>query len=168
MSVNDLPLMFFISGACTILMTQFFGFLSDKLNEYFVFAFTVLANIVAVFIMTNYVNSFHGFAFIVFVNTIFTIFISVRFVPAMTFISKIPKIESRDVFFSYFSVIQNFSIAFAAIFGSFFITTEKDFSIKGFSHLGYVACLFNLISLFLVFYLKSFIRKKKSESKIQH
>lgn len=162
MSVHDLPLMFLISGACTILMTQIFGFLSDKVNAYSVFIVTVLLNIVSVFIMTNYVNSFHSFAFIIFVNTLFTIFISVRFVPSMTFISKIPTKESRDVFFSYFTVIQNFSIGFAAVFGGLFITTQKDFSIKGFDNLGYIACLFNLISIILVFYLKSYLKRVPS------
>lgn len=156
---NDkLPLIYLITGICSIFMGPIIGKASDKFGKYKTFVFGTIVSIVMVVIYTNL--GVTPLAIVILVNTLMFVGIFSRMIPSQALMSAIPSADSRGSFMSINSSLQQIAGGFASVVAGLIIIQGADGKLQHFDTIGYIMIGTALITMFLMY----FINKDLSET----
>ncbi len=150
---NQLSIIYFVGGICSLFATPSWGRLSDRFGKRTIFLTSAMSSIPAILLVTHLVPI--PLAYLLVCVSFFFISISGRMVPALAMVSATVHAETRGSFLSVASSAQQLSAALAAyIAGRIVVRDDSTGQLINYGHVGYVAAIFTVIAVGLVFYLK--------------
>jgi predicted MFS family arabinose efflux permease len=145
---EQLPIMFMVSGAFSLVMMPIIGKLADRVSKLKVFAFATTWMVIAVIAYTNL--SVSSFFIVVGVHTLMMMGVMARMVPAMALTSALPDIQDRGAFMSINSSLQQISGGVAAAIGGMIVQQESAHSpLQNFDKVGYFILVICACSIFI-------------------
>jgi predicted MFS family arabinose efflux permease len=151
---SDLPLMYLFGGIGTIITARIVGKLTDRIGSFTVFRFLALISILPIIALTNLPEVATWVVLIV--TTIFTMFGSARFIPAMTMVSAVVKPEERGTFMSLENAGRQFASGLASQTAGLIIGSTASGALTGYNIVGGI-CVASSITAIVI---ASHIRKK--------
>lgn len=151
---SQLPFMYLIGGIGTIITARIVGKLTDKIGGFKVFRFLVFISILPILALTNMPPVAVGVALTI--TTLFTMFGSARFIPAMTMVSGVVKPEERGTFMSLENAGRQFASGAASQTAGLIIGSTASGLLTGYNIVGYICIATSLIAVWIA----SNIRKK--------
>lgn len=154
MTEAQLPLIYLIGGSCTIISARLIGKLCDKVGSFRVFKVVALLSIVPIFLVTN-LPAGVPIAFALVATSLFTMFGSGRFIPAMTLVSAVVKPEERGTFMSLENAARQLSAGFASQGAGVIIGATAAGALTNYNIVGYVGISTSLIAIYIASRIKN-------------
>jgi predicted MFS family arabinose efflux permease len=147
MTELELSYLYIFGGGATFFTARIIGFLTDRFGKYRVFAIIASISMIPIYLVTNLpkVNLFSALV----VSTSFFIFVSGRFIPALSLITSSVKPQNRGGFMSLNSSFQQLASGFASIFAGIIIQKNIDGTLSNYQYVGYFAICSTLIAIFI-------------------
>lgn len=145
---TDLPYVYFVGGLMTFFTARWVGRLADRHGKRRVFAITALISIAPMLIITNLPRV--PVALAVLVSTLFMVFQSGRFVPAMAMITSSVEPRLRGSFMSFNSAVQQVSAGFASLAAGMIIGKSPAGTLTHYDTVGMIAVVATVICVLLV------------------
>ena len=155
---EQLPIMFMISGVCSLLIMPFIGRLSDRVNKYYLFS---IASIWLMVVCVVYTHMFDiPFWLVISINILMMIGIMSRMVPATALGSAVPQMKDRGAYMSISSSLQSISGGVAsALAGMLVYQQTKDSPLMNYDIVGYVVVITSCLSIFLMYRVNKIVTK---------
>jgi predicted MFS family arabinose efflux permease len=156
-AVDKLPIIYLITGLCSIVIGPVVGRLSDRFGKYNTFVFGSLVSIVMVLIYTNLgVTPLHQ---VILVNAVMFVGIFSRMIPSSALMSAIPAQANRGSFMSVSSSLQQISGGFASVVAGMVVYEGADGHLINFNVLGYVMVGTVSFSMVMMYFIHRMIRE---------
>lgn len=150
---DQVPLMYLVGGAVTMISSPLVGKLADKKGRRFVFYIFALFSLIPLFITTNL--QITPIYVVLTVTGFFFISITGRMIPASTLITSLVKPENRGSFMSLNSAVQQIGAGLGSwIAGSIVIESISDHKLHNFNYVGYIAMGFTILAIIIASRLK--------------
>lgn len=150
---SDLPLMYLVGGIGTIIAARITGKLSDKIGSFKVFRVIALISLVPIMGLTTLPAVSVTIAIIV--STLFTMFGSSRFIPAMTIVSAVVKPQDRGTFMSLENASRQLSMGFSSQVAGIIIGTTSAGALTHYGSVGLVGVVTTFIAIYIAFRIKN-------------
>jgi predicted MFS family arabinose efflux permease len=149
-----LPLMYLCGGIATIVTARVVGKLTDRIGGFKVFRFLAIISMIPILILTHLPPVTVAVALTV--TTLFTMFGSARFIPAMTMVTGVVKQEERGTFMSLENAGRQFASGAASQSAGLIIGSTASGALTGYNIVGYIC----IVTSFVGIWIASNIRKK--------
>lgn len=149
----QLPLIYLLGGACTIISARFIGKACDRVGSYKVFRFVAIASILPIILLTNLPQVHIALALIV--SSMFMMSGSGRFIPAMTIVSAVVKPQERGTFMSLENAARQMSSGIASQTGGLIIGATAAGAMTNYNIVGYLGVATSLIAIYIAFKIKT-------------
>lgn len=146
--VASLPMIYLVSGLCSIVIGPLVGKACDTFGSFRVFFFGTVLSIVMVLIYTQLGKS--TLPVVILVNCIMFVGIFFRMIPSQTLMSAIPDPASRGAFMSVSSSLQQVAGGFASVLAGLIVVERTGGFLEHFDTVGYVVVASSLVSLFMM------------------
>lgn len=157
---ESLPLMFMISGCCSLPFMPFVGRLSDRINKFVLFAIAAVWLSVVVLVYTHMANI--PFWLVIFINVMMMIGIMGRMVPASALTSAVPESKDRGAFMSINASLQQISGGIAATIAGMIVFQEhKNGPLINYDIVGYVVIVVSCIGIPLMYKVEKLIQTRR-------
>lgn len=163
--MDQLPLVYLVTGVCSIVAGPLIGKLTDQIGRFKVFLFGTLLAIALVGLYTNLNGPIHLWLLIV-INVILFVGITARMISASTLISTIPAPYDRGAFMSINSSIQQISGGVASFIAGLIVIQSSDGRLSRYPLLGLVVIISMLIALSLIYWLDNFLKQNSKEPEL--
>src|SRR3984885_2781064 len=150
-ALTRLPLIYMITGVCSIIAGPLIGRLSDAFGKYLVFSFGCVATILMVMIYTHL--GVTPISLVILINSLLFLGVSSRMISASALISAIPAAADRGSYMSISSSIQQISGGFAALLGGVIVSVTATGALRHFDVVGYVLVASALITLVMMYFI---------------
>jgi predicted MFS family arabinose efflux permease len=157
-SMNDLPLLYGVTGFTTIIFGPLLGKLSDSLGKYKLFVIGSFMSMLMVLIYTNLDET--PLWIVITLNVILFIGISSRMISGSALMTAVPEQKDRGAFMSINSSIQQISGGIAAGVAGLIVVQSESGILKHYNLLGYVVVTSMLITIGLMYILNDQLKKK--------
>jgi predicted MFS family arabinose efflux permease len=146
MTDHELPYIYLVGGAATLITRPWIGRLTDKHKHAKVFALITLLSFVPIILVTQTLQT--SFALQLVFATLFFVFVSGRFIPASALITAScePRFRGRVMAFS--SAVQNFGSGLAALVAGAIMVKAPSGEILHYDLVGYIACAVSLVAIY--------------------
>ncbi|WP_267740283.1 MFS transporter [Myroides injenensis] len=160
-SEEQLPFLFMVSGATSLLIMPFVGKLSDKMSKYKLFT---IASIWLMLVSITYTNqSMLPLWGVMIFNVCMMMGITSRMIPSSALSSAVPQIKDRGAYMSINSSIQQISGGIAALIaGSIVYQESKASPLINYNVVGYVVVGFSCVSILLMSRVNILIKKRNN------
>ena len=156
-SVDDLPILYMITGICTMVTSPLIGKLSDVWGKYTIFC---ISSILLILIVVFYCNLsitplwiVIGFSVIMFIN------VSARIISASALFSAVPAPSDRGAFMSVNASVQMVSGGIASLIAGMIVFQNESGLLGNYDILGYVVSGATLITVVMVFFINRMITR---------
>jgi len=146
-----LPLVYMVTGACSIVAGPLIGRAADAVGKFLVFCFGCAATITMVLIYTHLDVSPLGL--VILVNSLLFVGVSSRMISASALISAIPDPADRGSYMSISSSVQQVSGGLAAILGGLIVSETGTGALEHFDVVGYVLVGTTLVTLVMMYFI---------------
>lgn len=143
-AANEIPVIYFLGGAATLVTARLIGALADRRGKVFVFRIMALAACVPVLLVTN--TGPVSLLIWLIITTLFFILVSGRMVPLLAIVGSAVTPQARGTFMSLNATVQSMAMGVASMLGGLFITQAPDGLITGYGWVGLVAAGFNVLA----------------------
>jgi predicted MFS family arabinose efflux permease len=116
---SELPYIYFFGGMATVFTSRYIGRLSDRHGKREIFAIAALISVLPFLTVTNLPPV--PLWLMLCSSTLFFIFVSGRFVPAMALVSSSAQPSMRGSLMSFSSALQHLSSGLASVCGGFIV-----------------------------------------------
>lgn len=157
--INDLPMLYLVTGIFTITFGPLSGKLSDKLGKYKVFFVGSIITVIMVLIYTNLGQT--PLWLVVVVNVLMFAGITARMISASSLMTAVPQMQDRGAFMSINSSIQQISGGVAAALAGVIVSEGSDGTMQNYPFLGIVVVASMLITIGMMYILNRQIQKKQ-------
>jgi len=154
---DQLPLIYMITGLCSILIGPLVGKASDTLGKFQTFTFGTLVSIVMVLVYTHL--GITPLFMVILVNAAMFVGIFSRMIPSQALMSAIPTPANRGAFMSVSSSLQQLAGGLGSIIAGMIVVQETSGKILHFETIGYVMTGIALVALVMVFYINRFVSR---------
>ncbi len=158
LSIEDLPILYGITGVFSMIFGPITGRYSDMIGKYRMFVIGSIISITMVAIYTNLGATPLWLA--VLLNVTLFIGISGRMIPSQSLMTAVPKPSDRGAFMSINSSIQQFSGGIAAFVAGWIVVKEPSGYLENYNILGYVVIGSMIIAVLLMYNLNSHLQKQ--------
>jgi predicted MFS family arabinose efflux permease len=148
-SLERLPLVYMITGVCSIIAGPLIGRASDIYGKFLVFCLGCIVTIIMVVIYTHL--GLTPISVVILVNCLLYIGVTSRMITASALISAVPQPADRGAYMSISSSIQQISGGFAAVLGGLIVTEGSGGTLQHYDVLGYVLVGSTLITLVMMY-----------------
>lgn len=156
--LEQLPLVYMITGISTMIFGPFIGILSDKLGKYNLFLAGSILSMILVLIYCNL--GITPLWAVILVNVILFIGITSRMIAASALMSAVPEPADRGAFMGINSSVQQFSGGLAA-FAAGLIVVQKDSGfMEHYDILGYVVVVAMIINAVMMKVINTMVKVK--------
>lgn len=157
---HQLPMLFMVSGVCSLLIMPLLGRLSDKISKFKLFAFASVWMMIVVLLYTNL--SVIPFWEVIIFNILMMMGILGRMIPSSVLTSAVPGVEDRGAFMSINSSLQQIAGGVAAAVAGMIVVQPTKFSpLQHYNIVGYVVVCLSVLSIFLIHRVSEMIRVRK-------
>ena len=163
-SLDRLPLIYMVSGVCSIIAGPLIGRASDAFGKFLVFCLGCAATIVMVVIYTHL--GFTPISLVILVNSLMFVGVISRMISASALISAIPKPADRGSYMSISSSIQQISGGLAAVLGGLIVTESSSGALQHFDRVGYVVVASSLITVAMMYFISRRVAAPMTQSSV--
>lgn len=157
---EELPMVFMITGICSLITLPLIGKLSDKAGKYKMFvAGSVLAMIMIV-IYTNLTAT--PLWMVVTINAFLFAGIMSRMIPSTALMSAMPELKDRGAFMGINSSIQQIAGGIASVFSGFIVIQTAGGPLENYNIVGYIAVIIMFICMLLMYRIHTMVTNKKA------
>jgi predicted MFS family arabinose efflux permease len=146
--VEKLPLLYLITGLCTIFTGPLVGRAADRFGKFRVFMFGTAVSILMVLIYTHLGRT--PLPVLIAINAVLFVGIFSRMIPSQALISAIPSPDTRGSFMSVSSSVQQISGGIAAYVAGLVVVATPAGPLLHFETLGYIVVGTSLVTLVLM------------------
>lgn len=161
-ALTDLPLIYGITGACSIIIGPIIGKYSDKIGQFKLFTFGSFLSMILVGIFTNLGITPLWLAIVV--NVILFVGISSRMISSSALFTAVPKPQDRGAFMSINASFQQISGGVASAAAGLIVVQTPSGYLAHYDTLGYVVILSMLITLGMMYLLNKQVQKTLEKS----
>jgi len=147
-SVDKLPVLYLVTGLCTIFTGPLVGRAADRFGKFNTFTFGTALTILMVLIYTNL--GVTPLPLVITINAVLFVGIFSRMVPASALMSAVPSPDTRGSFMSVSSSVQQFSGGIAAAIAGLVVVEAPGGLLLHFERLGYVVVGASLVTLVMM------------------
>lgn len=159
--LEDLPLVYMITGVVSMLGGPLMGRLSDAIGKYNMF---VIASILAAGIIIYYTKmEITPLPIVIFVNSILFVFVAARMISANALTSAVPDLHDRGAFMAISSSIQQISGGIAASVAGLIVIQTTSGYMERYEILGYVVACAILLTVILMYSVNQIVLKKHTK-----
>ncbi len=149
--IDRLPLIYMVTGLCSMVAGPLIGRASDALGKFLVFALGCAFTVIMVVIYTNL--GVTPIEIVILVNVLLFIGVSSRMISSSALISAIPKLADRGSYMSISSSLQQISGGVAAAVGGMIIKETPSGALEHFDIVGYVIVTTTLLTLLMMYFI---------------
>lgn len=149
--LDQLPLIYLVTGLCSILISPLVGRAADKYGKFKVFLFGTFVSCVMVVIYTHL--GITPLFWVVIVNVVMFVGIFSRMIPSQALTSAIPDPSSRGAFMSVSSSLQQVAGGIAASVAGLIVVQRADGHLDHFDTVGWVIVGTALVTLTMVYFI---------------
>lgn len=159
---HQLPMLFMVSGVCSLIVMPLLGRLSDKISKFKLFAFASVWMMIVVLLYTNL--SVIPFWEVIIFNIVMMMGILGRMVPSSVLTSAVPGVEDRGAFMSINASLQQIAGGVAAAVAGMIVVQSTKFSpLQHYNIVGYVVVGLSMLSIFLIYRVSQLIIANRPE-----
>ena len=162
LTLDQLPLLYGITGICSIAVGPLIGRLSDRLGKYEIFVVGSLISMVMVAIYTNL--GVTPLWLIIALNVFLFVGISSRMISSSALMTAVPEPQDRGAFMSINSSVQQIAGGFASAIAGLIVVQTKSGALEHYNLLGYVVIGTITITLIMMYFLNKYVQNKISRS----
>jgi predicted MFS family arabinose efflux permease len=159
-NIDQLPLLYLVTGFFGIVMGPFIGKLSDQVGSFRLFAYGSIINIVIVAIYTHLGTTPLWLCIVL--NIILFAGISARMISSSALISAIPSLNDRGAFMSINASIQQIAGGIASFVAGLIVIQNPSGILERYDILGYVVIASIVIALAMIYWLDVYVKQKRS------
>ena len=148
LSETDLPYLYFSGGLMTLFTARYFGKMADRHGTRKVFILVAMVSILPILVLTNLRPT--GLPMAIVIMTVFMVFVSGRFVPAMALITSSVTARLRGSFMSFNASVQQMAAGLAALTAGGIIGISPSGLLTNFWGVGLMAVFFTICCMLLV------------------
>ncbi|RAI99838.1 putative MFS family arabinose efflux permease [Chitinophaga skermanii] len=164
-SIDDVPMVYFITGLFTLVISPLTGRLSDKIGKYKMFVAGSVLSMILVFIYCNMTHS--TLPVVIAISVVMFAGVSSRMIAASTLLSAVPTPQDRGAFMSINSSVQQISGGIAAALAGLIVSERPDHSLVNFDKLGYVICGTMIFTIFMMYKVNKMVQSKTQAAPVQ-
>lgn len=159
--LEDLPLVYMVTGVVSMLGGPLMGRLSDAIGKYNMF---VIASILASGIIIYYTKmEITPLPIVIFVNSILFVFVAARMISANALTSAVPELHDRGAFMAISSSIQQISGGIAASVAGLIVIQTSSGYMERYDILGYVVATAIVLTVILMYNVNQIVLKKHTK-----
>lgn len=163
-TMEQLPLLYLITGIFSIGIGPLAGKLSDKIGKYKMF---VVGSVISIVMVVIYCNlSITPLWIVILINVVLFAGIMARIIPSTALLTAIPDPQDRGAFMGINSSIQQISGGVAAAAAGLIVVQTESGRLERYDILGYVVVGAMLITMVMIYGLNQLVIKKDSATKI--
>lgn len=157
-TLEQLPLLYMITGACSMIAGPLVGKYSDAVGKYRVF---VIGSVVAMILVAIYCNlGVTPLWLIIVLNVILFIGISSRIISASALMTAIPEAKDRGAFMSINSSVQQVSGGFASALAGIIVVQRSSGYLERYDLLGYVVVFAMAVTIVMMYFISKRVNEK--------
>jgi predicted MFS family arabinose efflux permease len=160
--LDQLWILYGVSGVFTILTGPSIGKLSDKIGKYTIFVIGSLVGMVMVAIYTNL--GITPLWLIIILSILLYIGISSRMISSSALMTAIPEPQDRGAFMSINSSVQQIAGGFASAIAGLIVVQTKSGVLEHYNRLGYVVICTMTITIVMMYFLNKYAQMKNARS----
>ena len=150
LSNQQLPILFMVSGVCSLIIMPLIGKMSDRINKFKIFAVASIWMMIMCVVYTNL--SITPFWAVIVLNILMMMGIMSRMIPSTALTSAIPDLEDRGAFMSINASLQQIAGGVAAAVAGMIVMQEsKGSPLQHYNTVGYVIVGISIISILLMY-----------------
>ncbi|MDP4200228.1 MAG: MFS transporter [Bacteroidota bacterium] len=158
LTMDQLPLLFLITGLSTIVVGPIAGKISDAIGKNRLFIFATLANLIVVAIYTNMGTT--PFWIACAISVAIWVTSTARMIPAGALVTAIPEKEDRGAYMSLNSAIMQISGGISTVIAGLVVTQSPAGKLVHYDLLGYLVAAIMLVSVALMYFINRSIEEK--------
>jgi predicted MFS family arabinose efflux permease len=158
--MEQLPLLYMITGIFSMGIGPLAGKLSDKIGKYKMFVIGSVISMVMVLIYCNL--DVTPLWIVIVINVIMFAGIMARIIPSSALMTAIPDPQDRGAFMGINSSIQQISGGVAAAVAGMIVVQTSTGKLEHYDMLGYVVVAAMVITIVMVYWLNQLVMKKLS------
>ncbi len=163
-TMEQLPLLYMITGIFSIAIGPLAGRLSDKIGKFKMF---VIGSVVSMVMVVIYCNlSITPLWVVIVINVILFAGIMARIIPSSALLTAIPDPQDRGAFNGINSSIQQISGGVAAAVAGLIVVQTESGKLERYPLLGYVVVGAMIITIGMMYMLNQLVIKKEGEKKV--
>lgn len=147
LSVDDIPYIYLVGGAATLVSARWVGRLSDRRGKVAVFSALALALTVPLLGLT--VMPAWPLPAVLVVSTLLFVVMSGRMIPGMALVASAANPAVRGTFMALNSAVQSTAMGVAAFVGGQLISRGEGGVVQGYWQAGVVGCVCSVLSIWL-------------------
>ncbi|CAN5667719.1 MFS transporter [soil metagenome] len=155
--VENLPLIYGVTGLCSIVIGPLVGRAADRFGKFQVFVFGSTVSIIMVVIYTH--MGLTSLPIVILVNAVMFVGIFSRMIPSQALMSGIPDPASRGAFMSVSSSLQQIAGGFASILAGSIVVQTSSGLLEHFDTLGFVMVGTSIVSLVMMFFIDRMLKR---------
>ncbi len=157
-SMQQLPLVYMVTGICSIIMGPMIGKLADSVGKFPVFCVGSTLTAVMIFIYTRLgITPLHT---VILINVILFAGISSRMISASALTSAIPTNKDRGAYMSVSGSLQMISGGLASALAGIIVVQNPDGKLSNFHVLGYFVLGSLAATLTMMYFINQYVRNK--------
>jgi len=161
----QLPMLFMVSGVCSLIIMPLIGKMSDKINKFKIYAVASVWMMIMCVVYTNL--SVTPLWLVMILNVLMMIGIMSRMIPSSALISAIPDMADRGAFMSINSSLQQIAGGIAAAVAGIIVTQQgKGTPLQHYNVVGYVIVGISVLGIFLLWRVNNLTKKKMDNKKV--
>lgn len=158
-TVEQLPILFMVSGVASLVAMPLIGRFSDKINKFNLFTIATLTAIIVINVYTHFAET--PFWIVLVINVAMMVSILSRMIPAMALVSAIPQPQDRGAFMSINSSLQQIAGGLGAMIAGVVVVQKNSFApLEHYDLLGFITAAIMLIPIYLVYRIQKIVLKK--------
>lgn len=157
-SIDRLPMVYMITGCCSIVTGPLIGRISDRKGKFPVFMFGSLLSAVMVMVYTHLGTTPIGWVIVV--SALMFVGITSRIIPSQALVSAIPEPSSRGSFMAVNSSIQQMSGGLASILAGFIVVQADSGKLEHFDVVGYVVVASMAVTLIQMYFISRQVKER--------
>jgi len=163
LSMEQLPLLYGVTGISSMIFGPLIGKFSDKIGMYKVF---VIGSVISAIMVAIYTQlGITSLWLIMVLNILLFSGISSRMISASTLMTAVPDPQDRGAFMSVNSSIQQISGGVASAIAGMIVVQSSTGNLERYDVLGYVVIGSVLVSIGLMYWVANYVKEKNSKSK---
>lgn len=156
--MEKLPLLYLVTGVCSIIAGPLVGRLSDSIGKYRVFVLgTVLAGVMVLVLCNLGITPIWA---VMMVNVLLFVGISARMISVSALISAVPDLNDRGAFMSIYSSLQQFAGGISSALAGLIVVQTSSGKLERYGLLGDVVVAAMIITLALMYSVHKMVQAK--------
>ena len=161
-SMEKLPMIYVVTGLCSIIMGPLIGKASDTIGKFPIFLIGTILTLISIFIYTR--MGISSIEFVMFINVVLFAGITSRIIASGALTSAIPISSDRGAYMSVSASLQQISGGLAAALAGLIVSEGPGGMIMHFDQLGLVVIASGVVTLGMMYFINEYVRGKSQSS----